>query len=335
MKECSVDMYGKSKISVVVPIYNVEYYLRRCIESIINQSYKNLEIILVDDGSPDACPEICDDYVKKDDRIKVIHQENSGVSVARNNGIKLATGEYLVFVDGDDFLEFNMIEECVNIVEKNNLDILLFDWYDDFGYKKIKKFLSKNYLKNRDMVFQGILWDKIPSYPWNKFFRRSLWNNVQFFENTTFEDLAVMPEVFDKAEKIGYLNKHLYNYNCVNSASITSNISCRNKFGMYISWRTRLEFGEKLKLDKLVNYCMIRSIRSAITGYSLNCYEKKLNKNQIDNIVNFLVDNFEYNKDNIGIKYKILGYCVFNFNSICYIYSLSMFILQKLKKMLR
>lgn len=335
MKECSVDVYDKNKVSVVVPIYNVEYYLRRCIESIINQSYKNLEIILVDDGSPDACPEICDDYVKKDDRIKVIHQENSGVSVARNNGIKLATGEYLVFADSDDYLEINMIEECIKISEKKNLDILLFDWYDDFGDGKIKKFLDRNYLKNRDMILYGILWDKIPSYPWNKFFRRKIWDNVKFLENTTFEDLAIMPEIFNKANRIGYLNKHLYNYNCTNSTSITSNISCRNKFGMYISWKSRLEFAQELKLSRLANYCKIRSIRSAITGYSLNCYEKKLNKDQVDSILSFLVDEFEANKNDIGIKYKFLGYCVFKWHSICYLYGLSMFKLQEFKRLLK
>ena len=99
------------KISIIVPIYNVEKYLEKCVESLINQTYKNLEIILVDDESPDNCPKICDDYINVDSRIKVIHQKNMGLSGARNSGIKIATGEYLVFQDSDDTLELNELDK--------------------------------------------------------------------------------------------------------------------------------------------------------------------------------------------------------------------------------
>ena len=102
------------KVSIIVPIYNVEKYLSKCIESILSQTYKNIEIILVDDGSPDNSPQICDEYAKKDDRIIVIHKANGGVSSARNAGIDIATGKYIGFVDPDDYIENNMYELMVN-----------------------------------------------------------------------------------------------------------------------------------------------------------------------------------------------------------------------------
>ena len=103
---------SKPLISVIVPIYKVEKYLNKCVDSIINQTYKNLEIILVDDGSPDSCPDICDKYEKKDNRVKVIHKKNGGLSDARNAGLDIANGEYISFIDSDDEIEASFVEKC-------------------------------------------------------------------------------------------------------------------------------------------------------------------------------------------------------------------------------
>ena len=113
-----------SLISVIVPIYNVEKYLERCVESIINQTYKNLEIILVDDGSPDNCPQMCDDYAKKDSRIKVVHKKNGGLSDARNAGMKVATGEYVSFIDSDDYISLDFYETLLETIVDNDSDIV-------------------------------------------------------------------------------------------------------------------------------------------------------------------------------------------------------------------
>ena len=117
-------------VTVVLPIYKVERYLERCILSVINQTYRNLEIILVDDGSPDDCPRICDDYAKRDPRIKVIHKQNAGLGMARNTGIEYATGEYICFFDSDDYVAPETIEVCVVTAEANNADMVIFG-YDD------------------------------------------------------------------------------------------------------------------------------------------------------------------------------------------------------------
>ena len=113
-------------VSVVLPIYNVEKYLDRCIISVVNQSYRELEIILIDDGSPDNCPAICENWVHKDPRIKVLHKQNSGLGFARNSGIELATGKYICFFDSDDYIEPDTIASCVDAAEQEKADIVCF-----------------------------------------------------------------------------------------------------------------------------------------------------------------------------------------------------------------
>ena len=112
------------KISIIIPVYNVEKYLDRCIDSIINQSLKDIEIILVDDGSPDNCPQLCDEWAKKDSRIKVIHKENAGLGMARNTGMQHATGEYIAFIDSDDYVDLDMYAKLLEKAELHNADIV-------------------------------------------------------------------------------------------------------------------------------------------------------------------------------------------------------------------
>ena len=120
----------KGVVSVVLPIYNVEKYLNRCVKSVVNQSYKNLEIILVDDGSPDNCPTLCEDWAKKDSRIKVVHKENAGLGYARNTGIENATGEYICFFDSDDYIALDAIEKAYSLAIKEKSDIVVFGFCD-------------------------------------------------------------------------------------------------------------------------------------------------------------------------------------------------------------
>ncbi len=110
-------------ISAIVPVYNVEKYLYRCVDSILKQTYENFELILIDDGSPDNCSQMCDELSEKDSRIKVIHQENQGLSAARNSGIKIAKGNYLTFIDSDDWISNTMFEDLINLIKEKNADI--------------------------------------------------------------------------------------------------------------------------------------------------------------------------------------------------------------------
>lgn len=129
----------KGVVTVVLPIYNVEQYLQRCIKSVVNQTYENLEIILVDDGSPDRCPEICEEWAKKDKRIKVIHKKNAGLGLARNTGIDNATGEYICFFDSDDYIALDTIEKAYNCIVRHNAEIVIFGFCNVDSNGQIKK----------------------------------------------------------------------------------------------------------------------------------------------------------------------------------------------------
>ena len=135
------------KVSIIVPVYNVEKYLSKCLESLINQTLKDIEIICVNDGSTDNSLSILKEYANKDSRIKIIDKQNEGVSVARNTGIEVATGEYLIFVDSDDYLVENACEKALNTIEHNNSDICIFGHYDLVDEKLVKSSVNKDIIK--------------------------------------------------------------------------------------------------------------------------------------------------------------------------------------------
>lgn len=139
-------------VSVIIPVYNVENYIDRCVTSVVNQTYRNLEIILVDDGSPDKCPELCDDWSKKDSRIKVIHKKNAGLGMARNTGIDNATGKYIFFIDSDDYVDLTMIAQCVNNAEEYQSEIVMFGLY---SVDKDGKMIEDNAPISSKCVYHG------------------------------------------------------------------------------------------------------------------------------------------------------------------------------------
>lgn len=138
------------KISVIVPVYNVEQVLSKCVDSILNQTYKNLEVILVDDGSPDNCPLLCDEYTKRDSRIVVIHKMNGGLSSARNSGIEAATGDFITFVDSDDWIAIDRFEYEIALLDKYNADVTQIDYLKVFSYDKVDL-----HEQDKNSVFEG------------------------------------------------------------------------------------------------------------------------------------------------------------------------------------
>lgn len=160
-------MDSKSLISVIVPIYNVENYLERCVVGIINQTYKNLEIILVDDGSPDNCPKMCDDFAKKDSRIRVVHKKNGGLSDARNAGMKIASGECIVFVDSDDYIHCNMIDKMYGVMLKDGSEVVScgVKWVDEKGTVISESKVDKNeILDTNEAMFEIIIDGKLKQH---------------------------------------------------------------------------------------------------------------------------------------------------------------------------
>ena len=202
------------KISVIVPIYNVEKYLERCIESIINQTYKNLEIILVDDGSPDNCGNICERYAQKDNRIIVIHKENGGLSDARNAGLKIATGEYISYIDSDDYIDNDMYEYMMKEMSKENADIAICGTKVDFenGITKLKENKEKEILNAKEALIKLNSFSSFDMAVWNKIYKRNIVSGIEFPIAKTSEDYFVMYQYFDRAKKIVVLPQAKYHY---------------------------------------------------------------------------------------------------------------------------
>lgn len=201
-------------ISVIVPVYKVEPYIHKCVDSIINQTYRNLEIILVDDGSPDNCPAICDEYAKQDDRIEVIHKENGGLSDARNAGLEIATGEYISFIDSDDWVEYGFIESQFQFMVLNDVDIVecgITYVYDKRQEDIISDDASISY-SNQGAIDDLIRKETFKTVVWNKLYKKKVISQVMFEVGKINEDEFWTYKVFANAKKIGYLKIPLYNY---------------------------------------------------------------------------------------------------------------------------
>ena len=218
-------------ISVIVPIYNVEKYVGECVDSIINQSYKNLEIILVDDGSTDNSGKICDCYAEKDCRIKVVHRENGGLSEARNSGLDLAKGEYLTFVDSDDVILGDCIEMLYNLLINKGADVsagALIPFYDgeelptEVSLSPVKVF-DNGIEAVKSMLFQQ---KQINNSPCGKLFKASLFKNHRYPKGLLYEDLATIPYVCLNAKKIVATTTPIYFYR-QRSTSILGEFSLR------------------------------------------------------------------------------------------------------------
>ena len=168
-------------ISVIVPVYKVEKYLPKCVDSILTQTWRNLEIILIDDGSPDGCPAICDEYAKKDNRVRVIHQQNAGVSNARNAGLDSAQGEYVAFVDGDDWCEPDYAESLLNNLLQNQADLSVCGYFqEDLAGKQIKRTKGSGKLLNRSEALRELVcYSGFQGYVWNKLCRREMIEQYQ------------------------------------------------------------------------------------------------------------------------------------------------------------
>lgn len=204
-------------VSIIIPVYNVASYLDECLNSVINQTYNNLEIILIDDGSTDDSLEICNLFAKKDKRIKVLHQDNAGVSSARNRGLNIITGKYVLFIDSDDKIESNMVEILERVIDRNDKIDAVFCGYKEFDdiSGKIIKVVSpvKSKKVNRDNGVSEIF-GEYSTMLWNKMFRSSLIDNTDLFDVTLRigEDELWMIDVLKKADSIILIGTPLYYY---------------------------------------------------------------------------------------------------------------------------
>lgn len=203
-------------ISVIVPIYKVEAYLDRCVQSIVNQTYTNLEIILVDDGSPDQCPQMCDTWAKRDARVRVVHKENGGLSDARNAGLSIAGGEYIAFVDSDDAVKPDYLSSLYQVMQQENADIA------ECGVLLVRE--DGEVLRERSCEEECLAMDRIEALRrlvleqgvfqtvWNKLYRRSVIEGIPFEKGKYHEDEFWTYRVFERAERIAVICRPMYRY---------------------------------------------------------------------------------------------------------------------------
>ena len=218
-------------ISVVVPIYNVEKYLDRCIESILNQTYVNLEILLINDGSTDNSPAICNKYKNSDTRIKVIHKENGGLSDARNTGIRVSRGDYITFIDSDDNVEVDMIEYLLSLIKKYNTKMSVCSHNVVFKEGKIIKSLGNDkkeeVLSAKDCIKKMLYHKDIDTSAWAKLYHISLFKNIRYPKGKLFEDIGTTYRFFLESKFVacGYRSK--YNYYVRENSIVTQNFSIK------------------------------------------------------------------------------------------------------------
>ncbi len=218
-------------ISVIVPVYNVKDYLKRCVNSILNQTYTKLEIILVDDGSTDGSSSICDEYKKKDNRIVVIHKPNGGLSSARNAAIQIARGDYFSFVDSDDYIEPNMLETMLNLCLENKVLMCCcgrFDEYEESGESKVGLCpQNSEVLSSEKIVRMLFAWEGMDSAAWDKLFHKNLWKTIRFPEGMVCEDMRVIYKACLISGQVVTCNRPFYHYchhaNSISTASFSSN----------------------------------------------------------------------------------------------------------------
>lgn len=279
------------KVSIIVPVYNVENYLENCIESILNQTLQDIELILVNDGSTDGCRKICDEYAKKDNRITVIHKDYGGVSSARNAGLDISKGKYIGFVDSDDYVDLEMYDKLYKLCESNNSDIAVCKLGRVINGKLInnEENLFIKDLNNNEAIeelFKGILYRFSLC---NKLFKKSCFKEISFPEGRIHEDLSTTYKLFANADKVTYTNYIGYFYVKRNNSILTKTYN-EKRIEAFIGWNEIIEFMDK-NYPNLMNqtvlcfgYMVVDHIYYILSQLDDNSNKKKLLKKIRDTI---------------------------------------------------
>lgn len=276
-------MENNSLISVIVPIYNVEKYLRECIESILSQTYKNIEIILVDDGSTDSSPSICDEYANAHSNIRVIHRENGGLSVARNTGLEKCTGEYVYFIDSDDYIASTAVEELLKVALSESADIVFYDAYsfeDGNEQKKIKQNYKRKHIYESAtgiemlsaLQINGEFHSSVPLMLLKKEFL--LKNSLDFVPGILHEDTIFTYKAFVYAQRVAYCNGDFYKRRYRPESIMTSKKTDRHYIGCRTVYNSLKDFSFERNIEKTE---VSRAFMSRYAMIALDVY-KKLDK---------------------------------------------------------
>ena len=319
-------------ISVIVPVYNVEKYLPKCIDSIINQTYTDLEILLIDDGSTDNSGKICDNYAKKDKRIKVIHKKNGGLSDARNTGLNICTGDYISFIDSDDYIEPDMYDKMINTAIANDIDIISCNYNHIYNEQNFSPFFKTNtdeLITNKTKLLKLIFtYQNFDLVVFNKLYKANLFKNIRFPKGISpAEDLNILYPLISSSNKFYYINEALYNKTeRINSLSHTIKIQdCLNNVQGYEKFLYDIQQDSSLDYNTIFNACLptlfrhYKHLLDKIFLLDISNSYKTLEQNIINKLINLYDNNTLSNKDKAKIfllkinpslykKYRILSY---------------------------
>lgn len=310
------------KISVIIPIYNVEKYLRQCVESVLNQTYRNIEVILVDDSSPDCCPAICDEYAKRDSRVVVLHKRNGGLSDARNAGVKIATGNYGIFLDSDDYWTDNVaLQQLVERLEITDADVLSFAYhkFDEDTGKVVAAFHADANMpaNDTDTVSQLEYLTNHSLYiasAWNKLIRISLLHDLPFEKGKVSEDVEWCAKLMDRADTFDFLNLDFYCYrqragSISNSISEKSCVDLKDAILGCIAIANMCDSKKKEYLGRFsaYQYSTFIAVQSFVEKYPKSCIE------QLDKKMDIL----KYYGNNRKVRYMYYGTVIFGLKLWC------------------
>lgn len=289
----------KNLFSIIVPVYNVEKYLDKCLASILRQTFKNFECIIIDDGSPDNSNAIIDKYVKLDQCFKVIHQKNMGLSAARNAGLDIVKGEYVVFVDSDDYIADDYLEKFALKIADTDADIVICGFIEAYkDYEKNKVFAAES----TEVIKQNILADVWPSYVWNKCYKKDLFTNIRFPVGKIFEDILTIPKLCLYARKIVCIPDKLYYYNRQNENSITANMSSEKMYNLFQGHlkNRNLAIMNNIRCLKLIDKRMVKDTTKCLFR---NCCDNKLSASQEQEMCDYLKERLD-KSEVVGLRNK-------------------------------
>lgn len=320
-------------VSVIVPVYNAEPYIDKCIHSLLNQTHKNIEILLVDDGSPDNCGNICDDYARRDTRVKTTHKKNGGVSEARNTGLEQAKGDYIYFADPDDWVRPELLHETLHFCLENRVDIVCFDVCEIKNGKQRKqihhRFDSNRVFTSQDAL-EKILIDVIDNSPCNKLFKKRVWDNVRFPAGRRFEDVATIYKTFYNADKIGYIRDYYYYYLKHEGSAIAQSFDAQRRYECFLGYKERYEFSKKF-CPAAEEKCKMFAVKAALSAVTaLEAGSGALQEQDKKELFDFLF-SMQGHIAYLNGKNKLLLWGIKNFPAINKIYGKLSFWSKKVK----
>ena len=316
-------------VSVIMPVYNVERFLKKSLTSILNQTYNNLEIILVDDGSPDRCGEMCDEFAKKDSRIRVIHKANGGQSSARNAALDIMAGDYVGFVDSDDWIEPNMYEHLYNLILKNNAQISVCGAKLEYLNGKVSYF-NTDYPKNKtirqydtiEALTENFNNSKITYSLCDKLYESKIFSNLRFTEGKIYEDMEIIPKCLENADRIVYDPTPLYHYNLTEESTIRGTFNPKRFAEVDVALKKAEDY--KIRYPQLYNISMASYIEVCLNVIHLSsgvksCAERRselinILKNDLPNEAVMLLSK------KAKIKFKVLRISSIMYEIMMHIY---------------